>query len=99
SGDRHLSAGLMSAEPTSRPGMDDTLIPEFVDAWPDGEQLPILYMRAARGASGVISDGGNAQYDLEQIKPYLRAGIDGLSGEGDWSSDADEVDGRAKANA
>jgi prepilin-type N-terminal cleavage/methylation domain-containing protein len=55
---------------------DDTVIPEFLDSYPN--QLPILYLRANTGASGVVSiagknvDGNNqmTQYDLCDILAY-----------------------------
>lgn len=82
--DKTLSPGLMSD--AGIPDMNDSVIPEFLDAWPQGEQLPIIYMRATSGANGIISDGNDTgtnfyQYDLRFITPYLRP-TDGLSGLG-----------------
>ena len=67
---------------------NDTVIPEFVDQFPD--PLPILYLRARTGASGNPGAGGkinnsatdnpvvtttasNAQYNLGQITGYTAA--------------------------
>lgn len=64
---------------------DDTIIPEFVDTYPD--PMPILYLRAKRGAvakAGTLDEKNNAivtydlashsnrvgQYDLHQIMAY-----------------------------
>jgi prepilin-type N-terminal cleavage/methylation domain-containing protein len=58
---------------------DDTCIPEFLDKFPDG--MPILYMRANRGAAGiatnVVQSGTTrqAQYDLHQIIGYTSKNI------------------------
>ncbi len=45
----------------------DTIIPVFVDRYPDA--LPILYMRANRGAPGVVSLGGNVGYGGAPLSP------------------------------
>ncbi len=62
----------------------DTNIPEFVDRFP--HPMPILYLRANVGASGVISattSGTQAQYDLSQIIGYTKAdAASGYIGEG-----------------
>jgi len=55
----------------------DTNIPEFIDRYPS-EPMPILYLRARPGASGIISpDPANKsstsfpyQYDIRQINRY-----------------------------
>jgi len=55
----------------------DTNIPEFIDRYPS-EPMPILYLRAHPGASGIISpDPANKsstnfpyQYDIRQINQY-----------------------------
>ena len=57
---------------------NDTVIPEFVDKFPDA--LPILYMRANPGASGIVSNitastGTQEQYDLRQIIGYTDTNI------------------------
>jgi prepilin-type N-terminal cleavage/methylation domain-containing protein len=58
---------------------DDTCIPEFVDKFPD--PLPILYMRANRGATGIVSNVAPSgttpqeQYDLRQIIGYTKTNI------------------------
>jgi len=61
---------------------NDTNIPEFVDRFPD--PLPILYLRAKAGASGIVSPDvtvGNAgvifQYDIAQLGPYTAAQLGG----------------------
>jgi len=54
---------------------DDTEIPEFVDRFPS--PMPILYMRANVGATGIVSkelqSTAQQQYDLKQIKAYTLA--------------------------
>lgn len=86
--DKILSPGLMSD--AGIVGMNDSVVPEFVDAWPEGDKMPILYMRASAGASGIVSNDGSPdlyQYDIEYLEPYRRAiangPIDGLAGLGD----------------
>ncbi len=64
----------------------DSPIPEFVDRYPQGQQMPILYLRARQGATGNIATGvGNingisndpgvkgGQYDLDQVVGYTGA--------------------------
>ncbi|HEV8604222.1 MAG TPA: prepilin-type N-terminal cleavage/methylation domain-containing protein [Tepidisphaeraceae bacterium] len=60
------------------PSCFDSSVPEFVDRF--SEPLPILYLRARRGAKGVMSDGKfyNAQnpgdlyqYDVRQYYSYI----------------------------
>lgn len=88
-------------------GTGDSVVPEFVDTWPADEQLPIIYVRARVGASGIISDATTAsavyQYDRRFVAPYLRpeSGAfpgDGLTALGDFS-DASRVDDTPKGNA
>jgi prepilin-type N-terminal cleavage/methylation domain-containing protein len=65
----------------------DSIIPEFIDRFPD--PMPILYMRAKTGATGIASDrqqiGAQEQYDVKQIEAYtsvnLGAGRDLAQGE------------------
>ena len=62
---------------------NDSPIPEFVDRFPT--QMPILYLRAHVGASGIVSDqtttdkvSGNSvvyQYDIRDIMPYTTSSI------------------------
>lgn len=59
---------------------DDSSIPEFVDTYPN--PMPILYLRAHIGATGVIRNNvpetaGNPrmQYDLSDIYPYTSKAI------------------------
>ncbi len=71
-------------------GNFDSAVPEFVDRFTD-EALPIVYLRARRGAKGIISDqstGGELyQYDLRQILPYtMGSPRHGLKGLGDINS-------------
>jgi len=52
----------------------DTNIPEFIDRYPS-EPMPILYLRARPGASGIISSKDVSpnfpyQYDIRQINRY-----------------------------
>jgi len=54
---------------------DDTLIPEFVDRF--ASPMPLLYLRARRGAPGVInanfnSSGPYLQYNLLHIQGYTK---------------------------
>ncbi|MEM6312617.1 MAG: hypothetical protein AAF743_00910, partial [Planctomycetota bacterium] len=60
---------------------NDTIIPEFVDRFAD--PMPILYLRASRGAAGVAPDFPNTddggQYGLNQIIAYTGPDIDMLS--------------------
>jgi prepilin-type N-terminal cleavage/methylation domain-containing protein len=60
------------------PSCFDTDIPEFVDKF--NEPMPILYLRARRGAKGVMSDAKNYnaqnpdqlfQYDVRQYYSYI----------------------------
>jgi prepilin-type N-terminal cleavage/methylation domain-containing protein len=48
----------------------DTNVPEFLDRYP--EPLPILYLRARRGAPGIVTDNDKTpyQYDLRQVSGY-----------------------------
>lgn len=65
-----LSDGQMSATVA---GMSDSVVPEFVDTWPLDDKLPIVYLRARRGAPGILSNGTSAaQYDMVFLNPYLR---------------------------
>jgi hypothetical protein len=59
------------------PAFTDTDAPEFVDRFPDA--MPILYIRARVGASGVVTNNGNttsypattlAAYDIRLLYPY-----------------------------
>jgi prepilin-type N-terminal cleavage/methylation domain-containing protein len=45
----------------------DTIIPVFIDKYPDA--MPILYMRANRGATGVVSLGGLIGYSGTSLNP------------------------------
>lgn len=70
-GDAASPSGLMSDNGVQ--GMTDSIVPEFMDTWPSGDQLPIVYLRARRGASGILSNGTRAaQYDMVFLNPYLR---------------------------
>lgn len=46
----------------------DSNIPEFVDRFP--EPLPVLYLRARRGAPGVVGVNEVTQYELRQMSRY-----------------------------
>ncbi len=54
-------------------GASDSIIPEYVDGYPD--PMPILYLRAKPGATGIIATGSGAQYDLNQIIGYTTNNI------------------------
>jgi len=79
---KELSAGFFSdkvdnaGKPT--PTCFDSSVPEFVDRF--NEPMPILYLRARRGAKGVMSDMKNYnainpsdlyQYDVRQYYSYI----------------------------
>jgi prepilin-type N-terminal cleavage/methylation domain-containing protein len=52
-------------------GVTDSPVPEFMDRFPNS--MPILYLRARVGATGVISDSnsnGSFQYDVRQFQGY-----------------------------
>jgi hypothetical protein len=55
----------------------DTEVPEFIDRFPD--PMPILYMRANIGATGIASDrkpiGQQEQYDVKQIEAYTSVNL------------------------
>ncbi len=89
--DKMLSFGKMSdPDPDNQnvqPGMNDSIIPEFLDGWPIGDQLPIIYVRAKAGATGIMDiKTNNMQYDWGYIRPYLRAGKDGLQNQTNQNS-------------
>ncbi|MCY2953398.1 MAG: type II secretion system protein [Planctomycetota bacterium] len=51
----------------------DSNVPEFIDRYPS-EAMPILYLRARKGAAGIISDRTPSklyQYSILQIGPYV----------------------------
>jgi type II secretory pathway pseudopilin PulG len=53
---------------------NDTNVPEFIDQF--DEPLPILYLRARVGVSGVMSNGSPlSNYDLRQITPYTAVNL------------------------
>jgi competence protein ComGC len=66
----------------------DTIIPEFLDKFGD-DRRPILYLRARKGAGGIIGDGDSInsktgvrelfQYDIRQIQSYTVGRTGGLS--------------------
>jgi prepilin-type N-terminal cleavage/methylation domain-containing protein len=67
---KDVSPATTAATPTKKP--------EFVDAFPD--PMPILYIRATLGATGVVTDGTTvfpkstvAAYDMRQLYPYTFA--------------------------
>lgn len=86
-----LSVGKMSDSDNLNPQalMQDSIIPEFLDRFSD--PLPILYLRARSGASGIYSNNGNYQYDVRQIEPYLRdTPKDGLKEVGPFGDPSDQ---------
>lgn len=86
-----LSVGKMSNSANLNPQalMQDSIIPEFLDRFSD--PLPILYLRARSGASGIYSNNGNYQYDVRQIEPYLRdTPKDGLKEVGPFGDPSDQ---------
>ncbi len=61
----------------------DSDVPEFVDRYPL-EPMPILYLRARPGATGVMSNANSAagpfnQYDFHMISPYVNTAVNGLT--------------------
>ena len=66
---------------------NDSAIPEYLDRYSD--QLPILYLRARKGATGIMSDNGTnappsrptstgnfrAQYERDEIAGYIDSNI------------------------
>jgi prepilin-type N-terminal cleavage/methylation domain-containing protein len=56
---------------------NDSNIPEFVDRYT--EPLPILYLRARRGAPGVVTNVNNetAQYDVRHVLGYTGVNLNG----------------------
>jgi prepilin-type N-terminal cleavage/methylation domain-containing protein len=75
---KELSTGQFSDKPGNAPSCFDSTIPEFVDRF--NEPMPILYLRARRGAKGVMSDMKNYnamnpsdlyQYDVRQYYSYI----------------------------
>ena len=63
---------------------DDSILPEFLDKFPS--PMPILYMRANVGKSGIVTDklaiGDQEQYDLKQIQAYTLSEPGRTIGEG-----------------
>jgi prepilin-type N-terminal cleavage/methylation domain-containing protein len=67
----------------------DSIVPVFTDQYPD--HMPILYVRARKGAKGVISDGmlpdptntgspntpAHYNYDLRELTPYTAMTVNG----------------------
>ena len=72
-----LSAGDYGDDIVDAAAVKDSPIPEFLDRFPD--PMPILYMRAKVGASGIVSNkaliGAQEQYDLKQIEAYTTVKI------------------------
>src|SRR5258706_2852271 len=75
---KELSVGQFSDKPGNAPSCFDSSVPEFVDRFCD--PMPILYLRARRGAKGVMSDAKNYsamnpsdlfQYDVRQYYAYI----------------------------
>jgi type II secretory pathway pseudopilin PulG len=78
---------------------DDTVIPEWVDRFPD--PMPILILRAKVGASGIVSDAPDAtqqQYDLKQIKAYTSIESGRTIGVGRVALSVDEIFPRPSGN-
>jgi len=75
---KELSSGQFSDKPNNAPSCFDSSVPEFVDRF--NEPMPILYLRARKGAKGVMSDQKNYnamnpsdlyQYDVRQYYAYI----------------------------
>ena len=80
---------------------DDSALPEFVDRFPS--PMPILYMRANVGASGIVSDklpiATQQQYDLKQIQAYTLDEPGRTIGEGREAPSDEDLRPRPGANA
>jgi type II secretory pathway pseudopilin PulG len=50
-------------------GMDDTVIPEFLDGF-GSDQMPIIYLRARTGATGIVGTTNLEQYNAEHGRQY-----------------------------
>lgn len=55
-------------------GSSDTVVPEFLDKYPS--PMPILYLRAMRGNTGIIASNNNVQYNFGHLAPYGFTSID-----------------------
>ncbi|HEV7299264.1 MAG TPA: type II secretion system protein [Tepidisphaeraceae bacterium] len=83
------SDARLGAKPYVAFGAADTIIPEFLDGF-GGEPLPVLYLRARSGASGIVTRAGqdengaarNYQYEVAYLAPYFNAATTG--GLQDW---------------
>jgi len=79
---------------------DDSNIREFVDRFPS--PMPILYMRANVGATGIVSKelqrGAQQQYDLKQIKAYTLVDPGKMIGVGKEAPSDDEFKPAIPAN-
>jgi len=69
--------GMYQADYNPNPGppphndpetVSDSGLPEFIDHIPN--PMPILYMRANRGATAIAAPDGTATYNYLQLKPY-----------------------------
>lgn len=54
---------------------NDGPVPVFVDYF--NNPLPILYLRARRSASGIVTNNGRAPYDINQVIPYTGTSLGG----------------------
>jgi prepilin-type N-terminal cleavage/methylation domain-containing protein len=75
---KELSSGFFSDKVGNAPSCFDSSVPEFVDRF--NEPMPILFLRARRGAPGIMSDMKNYsainpaqlfQYDVRQYYSYI----------------------------
>jgi prepilin-type N-terminal cleavage/methylation domain-containing protein len=68
-------AGGLAPQPwdasSGLPGATDSIVPEFLDRFPD--PMPIIYVRARTGASGVIgtTSDGPRQYNVDHLSRYF----------------------------
>lgn len=68
------------ADDASPGGIQDTIVPEFVDKFSD--PMPVLYLRAKRGVSVTANDNDNnpvVTFDRDFTAPNLRSGVYDLS--------------------
>ena len=65
---RTNAANLKTGDYDDGANPDDTIIPEFVDRFP--EPMPILYLRANKGNAGLVEANNTAQYNVEHINVY-----------------------------
>jgi len=80
-----LSEGQFYNADRDRPPVGkDSVIPEFVDAFPN--PMPIIYIRAQPGSTVVSSNGLGAQYCEQFLQPYWRQAAPPTTPGGDYTA-------------